>query len=62
MKAVVNGDGAPGALGRRGAALYLAISLSKLDELLRSGELRSRRVGRRVVIARAELERFLEAA
>lgn len=54
--------GMPGAYDRRGAAHYLAISLSKIDELLRSGALKSRRVGRRVVIARVELDRFLEAA
>ena len=41
------------------AAEMLSISLRTLDYLLACGELRARRVGRRVLIPREELQRFL---
>lgn len=47
------------ALDRRESAEMLSISLRTLDSLLARKELRFRRVGRRVLIAREELERFL---
>jgi len=47
------------AFDRRESAELLSISLRTLDSLLARKELRSRRVGRRVLIARDELERFL---
>ncbi len=46
------------AFTRREAADALRISLRTLDYLLAQGKLRGRRIGRRVVIPRAELERF----
>lgn len=47
------------AVNRFEAARLLSISLRTLDSLLARGELRARRVGRRVVFPVAELERFL---
>jgi excisionase family DNA binding protein len=44
---------------RQEAAEALSISLRTLDSLLALKELRCRRVGRRVLISRAEVERFL---
>jgi len=43
---------------RKEAASTLSISLRMLDEMIDRRELRPRRVGRRVLIQRRELERF----
>ena len=45
-------------LSRRQAAQSLSISLRTLDYLIASGKLTMRRIGRRVLIEPAELERF----
>jgi excisionase family DNA binding protein len=47
------------AVNRFEAARLLSISLRTLDSLLARGELRARRVGRRVVFPVEELQRFL---
>jgi excisionase family DNA binding protein len=47
------------AVSRFEAARLLSISLRTLDSLLARGELRGRRVGRRVVFPVEELQRFL---
>ena len=47
------------ALSRREAADALCISLRTLDYLLAQGKLHGRRIGRRIVIPRVELERLL---
>jgi len=47
------------AVSRFEAARLLSISLRTLDSLLARGELRGRRVGRRVVFPMDELQRFL---
>lgn len=47
------------AVTRFEAARLLSISLRTLDSLLARGELRGRRVGRRVVLPIEELQRFL---
>lgn len=47
------------AFNRKEAAGLLSISLRTLDALWASGELRGRRVGRRVVFPMEELQRFL---
>lgn len=47
------------ALSRREAADTLRISLRTLDYLLVQGKLRGRRIGRRLVIPRSEVERLL---
>jgi excisionase family DNA binding protein len=47
------------AVNRFEAARMLSISLRTLDALLAQGELRGRRVGRRVVFPIEELQRFL---
>ena len=51
-------------LSRREAAQLLSISWRMLDELVRRGEIRSRRIGSphrgRVLFSRAELQRFTE--
>ena len=44
--------------GRRDSARTLGISLRKLDSLVAEGSLRPRRIGRRVLFERQELERF----
>ena len=43
---------------RREAAQIISLSLRSIDYLIENGELLARRVGRRVLIERAELERF----
>jgi excisionase family DNA binding protein len=43
---------------RRDAARALGISIRTLDNLILQGELRARRVGRRVLLEKSELERF----
>ena len=45
-------------LGRKEAAAALGICLRMLDYMIAHGELAVRRVGRRVLIERRELERF----
>jgi excisionase family DNA binding protein len=47
------------AFSRREAADALRVSLRTLDYLLAQGKLRCRRIGRRIVIPRVELERLL---
>jgi excisionase family DNA binding protein len=47
------------ALSRREAADSLRISLRTLDYLLAQGKLRGRRIGRRIVIPRVEIQRLL---
>ena len=47
------------ALSRKDAAIALGVSLRTLDYLLASGELRGRRIGRRIVIPKVTLEAFL---
>jgi excisionase family DNA binding protein len=49
----------PLALSRKDAAIALGVSLRTLDYLLASGELRGRRIGRRIVIPKVTLEAFL---
>ena len=48
------------AVNRFEAARLLSISLRTLDSLLARGELRGRRVGRRIVFPLEELQRFLK--
>ena len=45
-------------LTRHEAALVLSVSVRTLDSLLAQGELSTRRIGRRRLIPRSELERF----
>lgn len=45
-------------IGRHEAAAALGVSLRTLDYLIGRGELPARRVGRRVLIPRSELEKF----
>jgi excisionase family DNA binding protein len=47
------------AFSRREAADALRVSLRTLDYLLAQGKLHGRRIGRRVVIPRAEVEKLL---
>lgn len=47
------------AFNRREAADALRVSLRTLDYLLAEGKLRGRRIGRRVIIPRTEVEKFL---
>jgi excisionase family DNA binding protein len=49
----------PLAFNRREAADTLRISLRTLDYLLAQGEIRGRRIGRRIVIPKTEIERLL---
>ena len=48
------------ALSKQEAARTLGVSLRTIDRLISVKELRVRRLGRRVLIPRASLERFLE--
>jgi excisionase family DNA binding protein len=43
---------------RQDAARLLAISLRKVDDLIQSKQLRVVKIGKRTLIARAELEKF----
>ena len=43
---------------RRDSARALGISIRMLDYLILRGELRARRIGRRVLLEKSELERF----
>ncbi|MCI0722928.1 MAG: helix-turn-helix domain-containing protein [Acidobacteria bacterium] len=45
-------------IGRREAAEALGICLRTLDYMITRGQLVARRIGRRVLIPRSELERF----
>jgi excisionase family DNA binding protein len=47
------------AVNRFEAARLLSISLRTLDSLLARGELRGRRIGRRIIFPIEDLERFL---
>jgi excisionase family DNA binding protein len=49
----------PIAFTRREAADALRVSLRTVDHLLAQGKIHGRRIGRRVVIPRAEVERLL---
>jgi excisionase family DNA binding protein len=46
---------------RKEAATYIGVSLSTLDVILSRGLVRARRIGRRVLIHQAELDRFVRA-
>jgi excisionase family DNA binding protein len=48
------------AVSRFEAARVLSISLRTLDSLIARGELRGRRIGRRVLFPLEELQRFLK--
>ncbi len=43
---------------KKGAASLLSISIRALDYLVARGELKPRRIGRRILFERRELERF----
>lgn len=45
-------------VGRREAAAALSISLRKLEGMIAEKEIKVRRIGRRVLVSRVELERF----
>lgn len=47
------------AFSRREAADALRVSLRTIDYLLAQGKLRGRRIGRRLIIPRAEIEKLL---
>lgn len=47
-------------LSRHEAARLLGISLRTLDHLIQRGEITTRRIGKRVLIARSALESFAE--
>jgi excisionase family DNA binding protein len=51
----------PSAFNVRDSARYVGLGETKFRELLRSGMIASRRAGRRVIVARAELDRFIGA-
>lgn len=60
-------DGTPGSVGEgpllfsiKAAAEHLGLSRSSLYELVRSGEVEHIRVGRRILLSRASLDRFIE--
>jgi len=48
------------ALGVSDGARTIGIGTTKFRELIRSGELRSVRIGRRVVVPRSELDAYLD--
>lgn len=47
-------------IGKREAADGLAISVRALERLIANDEINVRRIGRRVLVSRAELERYAE--
>jgi excisionase family DNA binding protein len=52
----------PNAFNIADAARYIGLGPTKFRELLRAGTIGCRRAGRRVIVARAELDRFLGTA
>ena len=46
---------------RKSAALALSISVRSLDYLIAGGQLKTRRIGRKVLVHRSELRRFAQA-
>ncbi len=60
-KCILLGEGTmePLLLGRKEAAAALGICLRMLDYMIARGDVSVRRVGRRVLIPRAELEKFV---
>lgn len=57
----ISGIQAPFAFNVAEAARYIGLGETKFRELLRDGTIGFRRAGRRVIIPRAELDRFLIA-
>lgn len=51
----------PGALAIPDAAAYLGVSEGTIFNLIRSNRLAKVKIGRRTVIARSELDRFISA-
>ncbi len=45
-------------VSRKEAARVLSVSRGKLDQLISKGTIQARRIGRRVLVPREELERF----
>jgi len=45
---------------RKSAAVALSISVRSLDYLISGGQLKTRRIGRKVLIHRSELKRFAQ--
>lgn len=50
----------PAAFNRKQAARYLGLSENTLVKLIQSGRVKQIKIDRRVIIAKAELDRFLE--
>lgn len=50
-----------GALTRKTAAAYLAISTRKLDQLASSGEIPKAKIGTKTVFRKIDLDKFLES-
>ncbi len=55
-------DHSGGALTIDGAAQYVGVSRASIYRLIQRGELTPRKIGRRTVIARADLDRMIEGA
>lgn len=51
----------PALFSRKDAATYVGLSVSTLDLAIARGMLRARRIGRRVLVPRVELDRFVRA-
>lgn len=50
----------PAVLGRRDSAVYLAISIRKLDSLVEQGRIKRIKIDAKTVFAVDELNRFIE--
>jgi excisionase family DNA binding protein len=61
MSAVDTAQRQPTAFNVRDGAKYVGVGQTLFRQLLRSGAIASRRAGRRVIVAKAELDRFLGA-
>jgi len=59
MRKITSPELEPLAVGRVQASKLIGVSLRTLDTMLALGELRGRRIGRRVVFTIDELRRFL---
>lgn len=55
-------EGSAAAMRPRDAAKYLAISETKLRQMVSSGQIQARRAGRCIIIPRAELDSFLNGS
>ena len=62
MLTITRTEGRPaGLLDKRETAAYLGVSIRQMERLIASGAIRARRLGRRIRIAVADVERYVSS-